>query len=98
MKKTALLSLLLIFSFCLFGQNKQETDIDQWLYQTEEENIDASRDTVITNDLIKVNYNHSYPCQRRKTCPAAQQAKEESLWQNIKAVNRAAPTAPSSRT
>ena len=57
MKKTALLSLLLIFSFCLFGQNKQETDIDQWLYQTEEENIDASRDTVITNDLIKVNYN-----------------------------------------
>jgi Tfp pilus assembly protein PilP len=54
MKKTALLSLLLIFSFCLFGQNKQETDIDQWLYQTEEENIDASRDTVITNDLIKL--------------------------------------------
>ena len=36
--------------------------------------------------------------KRKSQHPALAPAKEESLWQNIKAVNRAAPTAPSSRT
>ena len=36
--------------------------------------------------------------KRKSQHPAHAPAKEESLWQNIKAVNRAAPTAPSSRT
>lgn len=57
MKRIVLCLIILTLSYCLFGQAKAETDIDQWLYQAPEENQDATRDTVITNDLIKVNYN-----------------------------------------
>jgi len=57
MKKFILLIFIAGFAFCLFSQEKPKTDIDQWLNQTEEEQQNAMRDSVVTNDLIKINYN-----------------------------------------
>ena len=57
MKKFILLIFIAGFAFCLFSQEKPKTDIDQWLNQTEEEQQSAMQDSVVTNDLIKINYN-----------------------------------------
>jgi hypothetical protein len=57
MNKLFLLCLILIITPMLFAQSKAGSDIDQWLFeQPVDENPAAARDTVITNDLIKVNY------------------------------------------
>jgi len=57
MKKFMLLIFIAGFGLYLFCQEKPKTDIDQWLNQTEEEPQNAMRDSIVTNDLIKVNYN-----------------------------------------
>ena len=57
MKKFILLIFIAGFRLYLFCQEKPKTDIDQWLIQTEEEQQNAMRDSVVTNDLIKINYN-----------------------------------------
>ena len=57
MKKFILLIFIAGFGLYLFCQEKPKTDIDQWLIQTEEEQQNAMRDSVVTNDLIKQNYN-----------------------------------------
>lgn len=59
MKKFILLIFIAGFAFCLFSREKPKTDIDQWLNQTEEEQQNA--DSVVTNDLIKINYNRKKP-------------------------------------
>ncbi len=57
MKHFFLLCLILIIAQMLFAQGKASSDIDQWLFeQPADETQAAKRDTVITNDLIKVNY------------------------------------------
>ena len=56
MKRIVLFCLALAFTLVLFAQGKQSSDIDQWLYQQPGAEQPAKKDSVVTNDLIKVNY------------------------------------------
>ncbi|PKN73210.1 MAG: hypothetical protein CVU50_04225 [Candidatus Cloacimonetes bacterium HGW-Cloacimonetes-3] len=57
MKKFFLLCLIIIIAQMLFSQAKSSSDIDQWLFeQPADGNQAVKRDSVLTNDLIKVNY------------------------------------------
>jgi len=56
MKRFVLSGLAVVFVLVLFAQGKQSSDIDQWLYRQQGSEQPVKRDSVITNDLIKVNY------------------------------------------
>ncbi len=56
MKKVILVSIVLSLVCGLFAQAKPSSDIDQWLYEQQPKTQPATEDSVVTNDLIKVNY------------------------------------------
>ncbi|MDD2228603.1 MAG: hypothetical protein PHY48_04230 [Candidatus Cloacimonetes bacterium] len=57
MKKLLLICLILLIAQLLLAAGGTSTDIDQWLFeQPSDTNQTTARDTLITNDLIHVNY------------------------------------------
>jgi len=56
MKNIILVSIALSLLCGLFAQGKPSSDIDQWLYEQQPADQAAKKDSVLTNDLITVNY------------------------------------------